>query len=151
MVSSSSPTCLSLVRVNPPIPTQFWCRNQKTWGKRISSLKSTGKWKSQIMDGVCWIMISDQLTDVMWQNRHIFPQQNHALLKKKCQKNVVRWACTCSKALINNCMGGTDIVCRLHHLVNENYQQELGCHSSGWWRNRWWKDCLSCCTFLDLR
>ncbi len=23
-------------------------------------------------------------------------------------------------------MGGTDIVCRLHHLVNENYQQELG-------------------------
>ncbi len=48
-------------------------------------------------------------------------------------------------------MGGTDIVCRLHHLVNENYQQELGCHSSGWWRNRWWNDCRSCCTFLDLR
>ncbi len=89
MVFSSSPTCLSLVtwRVNPPIPTEFWCRNQKIWGKRISSLKSTGKWKSQIMDGVCWIMISNQPTDVMRQNRHIFPQQNHALMKilsKKC-------------------------------------------------------------------
>ncbi len=49
-------------------------------------------------------------------------------------------------------MGVTDIVCRLYNLVNENYQQELGCHSSGWWRNRWGKDCLSssCCTFLDL-
>ncbi len=46
MIFSSSPTCLSLVRVNPPIPTRFWCRNQKIWGKRISSLKSTGKWKS---------------------------------------------------------------------------------------------------------
>ncbi len=42
--------------------------------------------------------------------------------------------------------------CRLHHLVNENYQQELGCHSSGWWSGpsiSWWKDCRSCCTFLD--
>ncbi len=49
------------------------------------ALKSTGKWKSQIMDGV---MISNQPTDVMWQNRHIFPQQNHALMKilsKKCR------------------------------------------------------------------
>ena len=149
MVFSSSPTCLSLERVNPPIPTQFWCRNQKIWGKRISSLKSTGRWRSQIMDGVCWIMISNQLTDVMWQNRHISPQQNYALMKI-CRKNVARWACTRSKASINDCMGGTDIVCRLHHLVNENYQQELGCHSSGWWRNRWWKHCLSWCTFLDL-
>ncbi len=51
---------------------------------------------------------------------------------------------------INDSMGGTDIVCRRRHLVNENYQHELGCHSSGWWRNRWWKDCLSCCTFLNL-
>ncbi len=72
MAFSSSPTCLSLTRVNQPIPgpTQFWCRNQEIWGKRVSSLKSTGKWKSQIMDGVCWIMISNQPTDVMWQNRH---------------------------------------------------------------------------------
>ena len=31
-------------------------------------------------------------------------------------------------------MVGTDIVCRLHHLVNDTYQQELGCHSSGWWK-----------------
>ena len=65
MVSSSPPICLSLVRVNPPIPTQFWCRNQKIWGKRISSLKSTGKWKSQIMDGVCagsWSLISLQMS-----------------------------------------------------------------------------------------
>ena len=88
MVFSSSPTFLSLVRVNPPIPTQFWCRNQKIRGKKISSLKSTWKWKSQIMDGVCWIMISNQPTDVLWQNRHISPQQNHALMKiwsKKCR------------------------------------------------------------------
>ncbi len=79
---SPSPTRLSLVRVNPSIPgpTQSWC------------LKSTspGKWKSRsrIMDGVCWIMISNQHTDVMWQNRHISPQQNHALMKilsKKCR------------------------------------------------------------------
>ncbi len=87
MIFSSSPTCLSLVRVNPPILTQFWCRNHKIWGKRIPSLKSKGKWKSQIMDGVCWIMISNQPTDVMWQNGHISPQQNHALMKilsKKC-------------------------------------------------------------------
>ncbi len=62
----------------------------------------------------------------------------------------MRWACARSKASINDCMGGTDIICRLHHLVNENYQQESGCHSSGWWRNRKWKDCRSCCTFLDL-
>ncbi len=41
MVFSSSPTYLSFVRVNPPIPTQFWCRNQKIWGKRIPRLKST--------------------------------------------------------------------------------------------------------------
>ncbi len=92
MVFSSSPTRLSLlvlvVRVNPPISTQFWCRNQKIWGKRISSLKSTVEWKSQIMDGVCWIMISHQPTDGMWQNRHIFPQQNHTwmkILSKKCR------------------------------------------------------------------
>ncbi len=75
---SSFPTRLSLVRVNQPIPTQFWFRNQTIWGKRISSLKSTGMWKSQIMDGVCWIMISHQPTHVMWQNRHISSQQNHA-------------------------------------------------------------------------
>ncbi len=93
--------------------------------------ESTGKWKSQIMDRVCWIMISNQPTDVMWQNRHIFSQQNHALMKF-CRKNVSRWACTRSKESINDCMGGTDIVCRLHHWVNENYQQELGCHSSVW-------------------
>ncbi len=37
--------------------------------------------KSQIMDGVCWIMISNHPTDVMWQNRHIFSQQNRALMK----------------------------------------------------------------------
>ncbi len=150
MVFSSSPTCLSLVRVNPPIPTQFWCRNQKIWGKRISSLKSTGKWKSQIMDAVCCIMISHQPTDVMWQNRHIFPSRI-TLSWNFCRKNVSGWACTRSKASIIDCMGGTDIVCRLHHLVNENYQQELGCHSSGWWRNCWWKDCRFCCTLLDLR
>jgi hypothetical protein len=60
MIFSSSPTCLCLVGVNPSIPTQFWCRSQKIWEKRISSLKSTGKWKSQIMDGVCWIMISNR-------------------------------------------------------------------------------------------
>jgi hypothetical protein len=29
MFFSSFPTRLSLVRVNQPIPTQFWCRNQK--------------------------------------------------------------------------------------------------------------------------
>jgi hypothetical protein len=58
MVFSSSPTLQSLVRVNPPIPTQFWCRNQKIRGKRRLSLKSTEKWKSQIIDGVWWIMIS---------------------------------------------------------------------------------------------
>jgi hypothetical protein len=150
MVFSSSPTPLSLVRVTPSIPTQFWCRNQKIWGKRLSSLKSTGKWKSQIMDGVCWIMISNQHTDAMWQKIHIFPQQSHAWMKI-CRKNVACWACTRSKASINDSMGVTGVLCRLHHLVNENYQQELGCHSSGWWRNRWWKDCLSCCTFLDLR
>ena len=86
VVFSSSPTCLSFVRVNPPIPTQFRCRNQKIWGKRISSLKSTWMWKSQIMDCVCWIMISNQPTDVMWQNRHILPQQNHALMKKNVEK-----------------------------------------------------------------
>ena len=89
MVFSSSPTCLSFVRVNPPIPTHFWCRNQKIWGKRIPSLKSTWMWKSQIMDGVCWIMISHQPTDVMWQNRHISPQQNHALMKILSKKSSV--------------------------------------------------------------
>ncbi len=31
------------------------------------------------MDGVCWIMLSNQPTEVMWQNRHI--SQNHALIK----------------------------------------------------------------------
>ncbi len=90
MVFPSSPTCLSFVRVNPPIPTQFWSRNQKILGKRIPSLKSTWMWKSQIMDVVCWNMISqaNQLTDVMWQNRHTSPQQNHTLMKilsKKCR------------------------------------------------------------------
>ncbi len=44
-------------KLSPLIPTQFWCRNQKIWGKRILILKSTGKWKSQRMDGVWWIMI----------------------------------------------------------------------------------------------
>jgi hypothetical protein len=81
------------------------------------------------MDGVCCIMIFNQSTDVMWQSRHISPQHNHASMKI-LSKNVTRWACTCSKASINDSMGVTDVVCRLHHLVNENYQQELGCHSS---------------------
>jgi hypothetical protein len=31
-------------------------------------------------------------------------------------------------------MGETDVVCRLHHLANKSYQQELGCDSSGWSR-----------------
>jgi hypothetical protein len=78
---SSSPIHLSLVRVNQHIPTQFWCRKQKIWGKRRLSLKCTGKWKSQIMDGVWWIMISNPHTDVMSQNKPISPQQNHALMK----------------------------------------------------------------------
>ncbi len=82
-------------------------------------------WKSQTMDGVSWIMISNQPADVMWQNSHIAPQQKHALMLIS-SKNVVRWACTRRKASINDCMGGTDIVCRLHYLVNENYHQELG-------------------------
>ncbi len=45
-------------------------------------------------------------------------------------KNVARWDRTRSKASKNDRMGGTCIVCRLHNLVNENCQQELGCHSS---------------------
>ncbi len=55
MVFSSSPTwrLLSLVKANQSIPTQFWCRSQKIWGKRISSLETKGKWKSRIMDAGC--------------------------------------------------------------------------------------------------
>jgi hypothetical protein len=134
MIFSSSPTCLSLVRVNPSIPTQFRCRNQKIWGKRISSLKSTGKWKSQLIDDVCWIMISNQLREVMWQNRHISPQQNH-VLTKILSKKVACWACARSKASINDSMGGTDVVCRLHHLVNENWptkEDDILAYERGW-------------------
>ncbi len=87
MISSLSPICLSLVRVNPPIPTQLWCRNQKIWGKRISSLKSTGKWKSHIMD---WCVLSYDLQSAyrcyVTEKGHISPQQNHALMKKMSKK-----------------------------------------------------------------
>jgi hypothetical protein len=59
MVFSSYPTLLCLVRVNPPIPTRFWCRNQKIWGKRILSLKAgivgyerLGGWYAETEPGV---------------------------------------------------------------------------------------------------
>ncbi len=55
--------------------SHFWCRNQKMWGKRIFRLKSTGKRKSRIMDGVWWSMISNPPIDVMCQNRHIPPSR----------------------------------------------------------------------------
>ncbi len=86
----------------------------------------------------------------MWQI-DIFSSNRITPLWKFCRKNVTPWACTRSKVSINDSMGETGVVCRLHHLVNLKYQQELGDDSSGWWRNCWWKDCRSCCTFFDLR
>ncbi len=39
------------------------------------------------------------------------------------QKNVAHWACARSKASINDSMGGTGVVGKLHHLVSDNYQR----------------------------
>ncbi len=62
-------------------PHSVRMQEPKKWEKRIWSLKSVGTRKSQIMDGVWWIMISNLRTDFMWQNRHPPPQHNHALMK----------------------------------------------------------------------
>ncbi len=42
MVFSSSPTCLSLARVSPSIPTQFWCRNQRYEGIEYQAWNQQG-------------------------------------------------------------------------------------------------------------
>ncbi len=76
-----------------------------------------------------------------------FSPSRITLYWKFCRKNVARRACTRSKASINDGMEGTYIVCRLHHLVNKKDQQELGCRSSGWWRNSWWK--IACLVALS--
>ncbi len=94
------------------------------------------------MDGACagsWSLISLQMS---CDRIDIFSPSRITLKWNFCRLNVARWACTHSKASINDSMGGTGVVCRLHHLVNKNYQQELGCDSSGWWRNCWWRDWL---------
>ncbi len=133
MIFSSYPTHLSLVWVNPPIPIQFWCMKQMIWGKRH---------KKSIVCGGSWSLICLQSS---CHRIEIFLPSRITLKWKICRKNVTHWACSRSKASINDSMGGTGVVCRLHCLVNKNYQQELGCDSTGWWRNSWWKDCLSFC------
>ncbi len=85
MVFSSSPTCLKWTHLSP-LNSDAGIKSYE--GKEYWAWNLQGSEKSQIMDVVCWIMISNHPTDVMWLNGHILPQQNHALMKilsEKCR------------------------------------------------------------------
>ncbi len=116
------------------IPKSFWNRPHSIMmqeplakDKRIKNIVPKIYREAEVkkINDVRYVMNFNWPTDITWQDRHIFLEPNHGLMKI-WRNSVLHWACVPGKELANDNLksGGAGIVCGLQHLVNKNYKQE---------------------------